>query len=66
MWNKGLAPSTWCLDLIKPIHKKSPKNDPDSYQRDMHYKCPFEINMHNDVQLVSNEEQEPTIYSQYW
>ena len=28
----GIAPTTWCLDLISPIHKEGPKNNPNNYR----------------------------------
>ena len=32
MWDKGLAPISWCQGLITPIHKEGPKDDPTNYR----------------------------------
>ena len=31
-FNKSLAPKSWCLDLINPIHKEGSKDDPNNYR----------------------------------
>ena len=28
----GIVPTTWCLDLISPIHKEGPKSNPSNYR----------------------------------